>query len=350
MARRNSESIPYPIEYYDRLGIARSIHVLVNGHAPPSLHHMCLLVRHNGPLETMKLQRIEYSLYRSLSMWLFGNEDEHKLIHKAALKHVKSNRAYFNRIYDEEMRPGPQCLDAYDHMKSAAKDGRQASLVDVHAVVHLTGTAIYLFREDSKEFCKFLPDDNDRKRSNGAIFLAAKPTGDGYTFFYTPVVAYERRRPQKRRHSERVVDVKADRFAITLVAKDEKNTVTVPYAVASAFSPNLAEFCGEGIRTDMSLETLRRLQSFLLTGSKPGDALDHELYGFAKRWCITSLCKHMEELLQHSALTDVVSFANHISLRQDEAIYETLKRRLYRAPTAEMKHLRCNPDRRLTPN
>ncbi len=157
------------------------------------------------------------------------------------MKHVKSNRAYFNRIYDEEMRPGPQCLDAYDHMKSAAKDGRQASLVDVHAVVHLTGTAIYLYREDSDEFCKFLPDDNDRKRSNGAIFLAAKPTGDGYTFFYTPVVAYERRRPQKRRHSERVVDAKADRFAITLVAKDEKNTVTVPYAVATAFSPNLAD-------------------------------------------------------------------------------------------------------------
>ncbi|MES9880103.1 MAG: hypothetical protein ABW185_04400 [Sedimenticola sp.] len=330
-----AKSIPYPIEYYDRLEIARELHVMVNGNTPSNLHHMSMLVRDYGPLESMQLRRNDDSFYRSLSMWLFGNEDEHTLIHKAALKHVKSNRAYFDKIYDDNQRPGPS--DVYEHMRWAAKSGQQASNVDVHAVANLTGTAIYLFGTDTDTPRAFLPEN--RKHSNRAIFLAAKPTGDGYTFQFSPVIAYERRgsRKQRKDGGEPIDNTKA----VTFVAKDEESTVVVPYDVAKEVSQNTAEFCGEAIQTDMNLQTLCRLKSFFVEGAL--DMLDHDLYRFARRWSISSLSKRMEDLLEHAALTDVVNFANHTALCQDEAIYEILKRRLYHAPVAEMKNSRLQP-------
>lgn len=276
--------IPFPLEHYDRLDIGRSLHILVNGIAPPSLtlDVAYMAIRDDEPFETKKLLSKADSFYRSLSMWIFGNETDHTLIHKAALKHVKSNRAFFDRILTEQCRSGPECLNAYDCMKTAAKSYAQASDIDVYVAAHLMRTAIYL-HYDNQGARLFSPniEGSGKHSSRDAIFLAAKSTGDGYTFEFSPVVAYDRR--LKSTEGDTTTD---DRSSVTIVARDKHSTVVIPYPVAKRASLNLVEFCGEAIRTDMSIETLRRLKTFLVAGKKSGVVIDHEIFMFARRWCI----------------------------------------------------------------
>ena len=349
--------LPMPITYLQRHILAKCIwEVATPNTAFPGLSKH-IDIPYDGSFETLSLQSNQNSFYKSLAWVIFASEEYEHLVRLAVMRHAKENTFALRDMYLQEKSFHEESDNVYEHMRTAIKNNEGSSVIALYTVAHLLKTPIYVFDRDNTEH----PTEYSPKRVNRnidydtsyGILLCAEPDGASNTFTFRPVTSYNRNNDlsdvyeNRSQFSDDTTDDELTSISqenvsenVVLLDNSGKNSISIPYITVKLFSELLAEFCGSALETNLSDNGLQRLKAYMFNSDKSQCLkLDSELYEFARKWLISSIENEINCAVLHSSLSEVVTFANEVTLFETMPLYDHLKRQIYQSKLNELKRV-----------
>ena len=350
--------LPMPITYLQRHITAKMLWEIAapNKHFPGLNKHID--IPYDGSFETLSLQSNKNSFYKSLSWVIFATEDFEHLVRFAIMTHAKTNTFALREMYLAERSFHDKEDNVYEYLRTVFKKNHGgASAIELYTAAHLLQIPIYVFNKDNiEDITEYSPKrinkDIDFDSLYG-ILLCAEPDGGHKTFIFRPVTSYRRSNELSDVFEEHSLcsDDSADEDSngiseedvsksVVLLSNSGKSSISIPYITVKIFSESLAEFCGMALDTDVSAECLYQLKTYMTKSAHNTClTLDAELYEFARKWNITSIVNEIDTIVLHSKLSDVVAFANEVTLFENMSLYDHLEQLIYQSSLDSLKNV-----------
>lgn len=315
----------------------------------------------NGTFATESLHSLNDTLYRSLSLIVFGTEEHYQDLHKAV--DMNNNDKVSDKFQAAQLENELQnIVSKYNNSKNCQHIPRQAPITDVFMVAHLFQIPIILFIESDEIILKVVLPDGTKNddcsfyKHEHAIHLALETTCRIGSIIFKPVKSFQRVKTlndskdgvinvyesntmiSNEQNEQQVSKSLNARYSVILMEKRGLKCISIPFVKVRDISPNLAESCGSILETKLSFSCLELLKRYFLNPKEIQQIkLDSTLYEFARRWSIDDIAEQMERLAEESSLTHILEFIGNIQLNSNSLLFRILCNSLYWATLDELK-------------
>ena len=359
--------IPEPIKIfirhaiYERILNKSAIKITPKPEFPESLD---IQTSTSAELKTLPLSSKGNSFYASLAWYIFKDESYASLISEVLLSHAKAFPMVSRNISSKDNLH----LDTtvYEFMEKASHSRQQASFIEVYLAAHFFECQIVLIDPamNGEDCIIFKPTDVEPNsciefEKDRGIILAVEPAQKLNktikSFNFRPIISYDRISlwPPKVKRVHRQIgpmilypamDLNDLKYHVILADKETKHFVAIPYTVVSECSSKLAEFYGKVLDTNLSVDSLKYVEHYIR--NRPRNLthkLNHQVYEFARLWCIRDLEEQIINYAMQLPLCDVWKFVDNITIFDSMPLLERVREMMYNASSFELCHyLFCN--------
>ena len=313
----------------------------------------------SAEFKTLPLSSKGNSFFASLAWYIFKDERYASLINDALISHAKAFPLVSRNICSKHNL----CLDTsiLDYLQKASRSRhQQASYIEVYLAAHFFECQIVLIdpANSTEDYLVFKPTDVEPNsciefENDRGIILATESAQrlneTTKTFNFRPIISYDRISllPKFRGLQRQIgpmmlypaMDLNDLKYHVILADKETKHFVAIPYTVVSECSPKLAEFHGKVIDTNLSVDSLRYVEKYMHNRSTfLTKKLNHEVYEFARQWCIRDLEEQIMNYAMQLPLCDVWKFVDNITIFDNMPLLERVREMMYNASCFELCH------------